>query len=178
MRSLRSIALILWAGATGAHAQSPYAGQDLREIKALSAEERAGLLAGKGMGLAKVAELNGYPGPMHVLELADALQLTAEQTTRTEALFGQMKTQAMQVDQQLLEEERVLDRAFSSRSVTKLSLQAALDRIGKLQAELRRVHLNAHLEQTELLTAAQVDAYSRLRGYASDGKSSEHRHEH
>ena len=35
----------------------------------------ADLRAGRGMGLALAAELNGYPGPAHVLELADKLDL-------------------------------------------------------------------------------------------------------
>ena len=38
----------------------------------------ADLKAGRGMGLALAAELNGYPGPSHVLELADKLKLSAE----------------------------------------------------------------------------------------------------
>jgi hypothetical protein len=45
-------------------AQSPYAGMQTRPIKALSAEQVADLKAGRGMGLAMAAELNGYPGPL------------------------------------------------------------------------------------------------------------------
>src|SRR5687767_11125254 len=54
-------------------ADSPYVGQEDRAIKALDAKDVDGLLAGSGMGYAKAAELNGYPGPMHVLELAEKL---------------------------------------------------------------------------------------------------------
>src|SRR5262245_1477224 len=68
------------------HAHSPYAGLDSRDIKALSAEQLADLKAGRGMGLALAAELNGYPGPLHVLELADRLQLSPEQTRRVDSL--------------------------------------------------------------------------------------------
>ena len=56
--------------ALGEHPLSPYAGQQTRAIKALSPEDLAGLLNGEGRGMAKAAELNGYPGPVHVLELA------------------------------------------------------------------------------------------------------------
>jgi len=35
--------------------------QETREIKALSTEEVDGYLKGEGMGLAKAAELNGFP---------------------------------------------------------------------------------------------------------------------
>jgi hypothetical protein len=54
-------------------AQSPYSGMQTRSIKALSEQQVADLTAGRGMGLALAAELNGYPGPFHVLELADKL---------------------------------------------------------------------------------------------------------
>ena len=40
------------------------------DIKSLSQDDQSALLAGRGMGLARPAELNGYPGPAHVLELA------------------------------------------------------------------------------------------------------------
>jgi len=61
--------------ASVAYAQ-PYAGQNARDIKALSAAEVAQYLAGDGMGYTKSAELNGFPGPLHALELADKLHLT------------------------------------------------------------------------------------------------------
>src|SRR5438876_506210 len=68
-------------------AARPYAGQQSREIKALSPEEIGQYLSGAGMGYAKPAELNGYPGPMHVLENADGLALTPEQRKQTTALM-------------------------------------------------------------------------------------------
>ena len=45
-------------------ADLPYAGQQTRAIKALSDDDIAALRAGEGMGMAKAAELNGYPGPV------------------------------------------------------------------------------------------------------------------
>ena len=42
---------------------SPYAGQESRAIKALSDSEIDDLANGRGMGLAKAGELNGYPSP-------------------------------------------------------------------------------------------------------------------
>src|SRR5262245_36186825 len=75
----------------GPHAATPYAGLQDRQIKALSDQQIADLRAGRGMGLALAAELNGYPGPLHVLELADALQLSEPQRTETKRLFEAMK---------------------------------------------------------------------------------------
>jgi hypothetical protein len=67
-----------------APALAPYAGLEQRPIKALSAQQIADLKAGRGMGLALAAELNGFPGPLHVLELAAGLELTDEQRTKVE----------------------------------------------------------------------------------------------
>jgi hypothetical protein len=159
-----------------ASAQSPYTGQEAREIKALSPQEVSDLLAGKGMGFAKVAELNGYPGPVHVVELATQLQLTPEQMARTQALFNKMQARAVSIGRQLVDEERALDGQFASKSITAASLQSSLERIANLQAELRRVHLQTHLEQTALLSGAQIAAYSKLRGYGDGGDHSEQGH--
>ena len=95
------------------------------------------------MGFAKAAELNGYAGPKHVLELAGELDLTAEQRTRTQALFASMQTKAVALGRQLVDEERKLDRLFASTSITQNSLQESVARIGELQADVRAAHLEA-----------------------------------
>ena len=168
-------ALVLLA--PSAYAASPYAGQDARDIKALSPEEVADYLSGKGMGLAKAAELNGYPGPAHVLELASELGLTPEQRAATEALFQKMQRRAVALGTELVEAEGALDHLFSSRTATSDAVKVSLIRIASLQGEIRQVHLDAHIEQAAVLTAAQITTYARLRGYdvgpVHDGR---HRH--
>src|SRR5215475_9498490 len=72
------------------HEHGPYAGMQQRSVKALSEQQIADLRAGKGMGLALAAELNGYPGPIHVLELGDQLNLSAEQRQRVQQLYEAM----------------------------------------------------------------------------------------
>lgn len=160
-----------------AAAPSSYVGQEQREIKALSAEEVQNYLAGKGAGLAKAAELNHYPGPAHVLELADALQLTEQQKTRTQTIFAAMQKRAMRHGKALVEKERELDRQFAVGAITPEMLNSTLRRIAALHAEVRRSHLQAHLEQRAILTQAQIAKYDELRGYAPN--SSQHgRHLH
>ena len=83
----------------------PYAGLEQRTVKALSEQQIADLRAGRGMGLALPAELNGYPGPSHVLENADALGLSAEQREHTKGLFEAMKAEAVPVGERLIEQE-------------------------------------------------------------------------
>jgi len=172
LRKALLCAAALLTGLGSAHSQSPYAGQESREIKALSAQEVSDLLAGRGMGLARAAELNGYPGPMHVLELAAELELSPEQASRTQALFKNVKARATDIGRQLVEEERALDRQFSSRSITPASLQSSLERLARLQRELRRAHLETHLEQAALLSDAQIAAYAKLRAYGGSGNRS------
>jgi Spy/CpxP family protein refolding chaperone len=152
-----------------AHPASPYAGQQTREIKALSPEQTADLLAGKGMEQAKAAELNGYPGPMHVLELARPLELSAEQKQASEVLMHRHKAAARDLGAQLVEAERALDLAFASRQIDAAGLAAHTERLGRLQAQLRRAHLETHLLQTALLRPEQISRYAQLRAYTGAG---------
>ena len=75
-------------------ADMPYAGQEARTIKALSDDDIAALRKGEGMGMAKAAELNGYPGPVHVLALAAQLGLTETQQRDVRAIFERMSAAA------------------------------------------------------------------------------------
>jgi Spy/CpxP family protein refolding chaperone len=162
--------------ASGAFAASPYAGQESREIKALAPEDVSALLSGQGMGFAKVAELNGFAGPAHVLELATQLHLTPEQRARTEALFASMSAKARSAGLALVEKERDLDQQFASKAITAEHLGSALEEIGVLQARVREAHLEAHLAQAAILTPEQNARYAELRGY---GAANLHRgHEH
>lgn len=144
---------------------SPYVGQEQREIKALSTEEIAGYLSGSGMGLAKVAELHHYPGPRHVLDLAEPLQLSAEQRQKTQSIFEEMRTEAVRLGTHLLEKERQLDTLFAAGTITEAQVDQLVTEIGTMQGQLRLVHLRAHLAQRAILTSAQVRRYDTLRGY-------------
>ena len=147
-------------------AASPYAGLDSRPVKALSPEQLADLRAGRGMGLALPAELNGYPGPTHVLELAGLLGLTPEQRLRTEALVAAMKAEAIPLGERLIADETTLDRLFADKQATAGTLDTASARIGVTQAALRAAHLRYHLDMVAVLTPEQVERYAALRGYS------------
>jgi hypothetical protein len=149
----------------GSHAATPYAGLQERQIKALSDQQIADLKAGRGMGLALAAELNGYPGPAHVLELADALQLSDRQRSETARLFEAMKAETVPIGDRLIADEASLDRLFADKNVTRDSLDESLSRIARDQAELRAAHLRYHLAMVELLSPDQTARYAELRGY-------------
>lgn len=172
------LSTFLGLGATMVSAAQPssYVGQEKREIKALSSEGVATYLEGKGMGLAKAAELNHYPGPAHVLALASELGLTPEQRARTEMLFETMATEAVTLGKQLIERERELDEMFASRTITKERLQQTVDAIALLQGKVRQVHLQTHLVQAEIIGAEQIRKYDQLRGYAQTANSTHQGH--
>ncbi len=162
------LALAIGAGlAIGARADttSPYAGEESRAISSLSASDVADLMDGKGWGLAKPAELNGYPGPAHVLQLQQQLGLTAEQRTQIQAIFERMATSARSTGARFVAAEQALDAAFKSGTVDAAMLKERIEAAEALRAELRRIHLAAHLETVPILTPEQRHAYIMLRGY-------------
>jgi Spy/CpxP family protein refolding chaperone len=171
------IALAAAAGPSLAQSQQPYAGFEGRPIKALSEQQVADLRAGRGMGLALAAELNGYPGPMHVLELADALDLSGQQRAKMQELFAAMKAEAIPLGEKLIAEEAELDRAFADKTITPASLAASTDAIGTTHAALRQAHLKYHLFTIEVLTPAQVQRYAELRGYKTGIEHTHGRHQ-
>jgi Spy/CpxP family protein refolding chaperone len=148
-----------------AQSHQPYAGQDKRDVKALSETEIADLLAGRGMGLAKAAELNGYPGPMHVLEHAAALDLSDEQRRAVEAIRARMSAAAQALGREVVAAERALDAAFVEGRIDEAQMKAGTNAIAALNGRLRAVHLAAHLETKLLLTPPQLIRYAALRGY-------------
>lgn len=150
------------------------AGQQVPPIKALPPERIAGLLSGAGLGLAKAAELNGYPGPLHVLELAGELDLSDDQLAATRALRAGVLADAKALGAELVAAEAELDALFHSGAASTTRVDALLQRIGALEARLRAVHLNAHVAQRDLLRAEQVERYVRLRGYGAPAHGAHH----
>jgi Spy/CpxP family protein refolding chaperone len=152
------------------------AGGGTRPIKSLSPENVQALLAGDGMGLAKAAELNGHPGPRHVLELADQLKLSDDQRRASQAIFNQMHAQAVSLGRQLVDAEHVLNERFAQSDLSAAELDRHLAHIAQINAALRGAHLKAHLAQRRLLTAAQIRHYALLRGYSGSEHSMHQSH--
>lgn len=151
-------------GPPAATKPGPYAGQQHRGIKSLSDEDIAELRRGGGWGLARPAELNGVPGPAHLLELKKEIPLTDEQVAAIETIFKAMQKEAAAEGERLVEAERALDALFADRTVTDETLRQALAAAEASRTRLRYIHLKAHLDTPKLLTPEQIARYNELRG--------------
>lgn len=183
MKALRPLILVVLSTATawltmtpsGAAAQSPRSmvtGQPFAPYVAngdttygLSQREGQRLLAGRGMGLARPAEMNGYPGPMHVLDLADELALTPEQQQQARTTRERVMTEAPALGRQIVEKELTLDRIFRDGSAEEARVRTLTREIAQLRAELRALHLQAHLVMQRALAVDQVRTYMEARGH-------------
>lgn len=144
---------------------SPYAGQQTRDIKALSGEDVEELLRGGGWGQAKAAELNGMPGPTHVLDMAGDLDLPGEQVKAIGVIRDEMRQEAKALGERFVEKEAELELLFRSGEISEPKLAAKVEEIEMVRAKLRTVHLAAHIKVARILTAEQIDRYAVLRGY-------------
>ena len=167
MRGFIVVGCMLFPGLAIPQSHAPYAGQHEREIKALSAAEMRDYLDGKGMGYAKAAELNHYPGPAHALELASELGLTAEQRAAVRRLKDAHHAEAKALGAKRVESERALEALFRSSSIAQADLAAAVSRAAALEGEYRLSHLETHRRTRALLTGEQVARYDSLRGYSA-----------
>ena len=172
------IAVVATVALSGfAMAEQPYAGLQNRSIKALSEQQIADLTAGRGMGLALAAELNGYPGPIHAVELAEQIQLTPDQVSKLKALFEAMKAETIPLGTSLVSQERDLNDDFAKHTITLARLEAVTQQIGTTQAALRAAHLKYHLSTVEILTPAQIARYNELRGYKAHDPTAHGNHQ-
>jgi Spy/CpxP family protein refolding chaperone len=176
MKRLLPACLLLISPLALAQHSSDYAGHQRRDIKALSAEEIRQYQSGAGMSFALAAELNRYPGPLHVLELADPLKLTGAQRDAVQALMDSHKAEARAIGARLVEAERELDAMFAGGKATPAELRSKVQAAGQLRSDYRISHLETHLRTRELLTAEQVQRYDHLRGYAGGHAQDRHKH--
>jgi hypothetical protein len=152
----------------------PYADLLAVEGTSMTAEQLAELRAGSGMQLALPAELNSYPGPLHVLELADQLDISDAARAEVEAIRAAMLEAAIVEGEAVIEADRALASAFRAGareggpSPTPEEVARLTAELARKRGELQAIHLDAHLKTRALLTDEQIATYDRLRGYGGD----------
>jgi hypothetical protein len=166
MKSFMLIALLV-VGLAAVAQKSDYIGQEKRAIKSLSEDDIQSLLEGRGMGLAKAAELNGYPGPLHILQMDRALKLSPGQIAKVQAIYDRMHREATALGKELLTAEAALEKEFRGGKANADRVSDLTAMIGALQSKLRACHLNAHVATKPLLTKEQIRAYNKFRGYGA-----------
>ncbi len=125
--------------------------------------DRDALLNGDGNGMAAYAELNGFPGPKHVLDLAEKLGLTPRQKADVRTVYEEMRTRARAIGKMIVKIEEELHYAFNSGMLKGESVEEDAESIGKMRGTLRGVHLAAHVKTKEFLTKKQIETYVALR---------------
>ncbi len=131
--------------------------------------DKENLIKGEGMGQGLVAEQNGYPGPKHVLDVAEKLQLTPEQKKSIESIFKEMDSRAKELGLRIIKLEEEMNRAFEEGFIVERSVRDDAEQIGRLRGRLRAVHLIAHLRTKQVLTPKQLESYNSLRSSKKDG---------
>ena len=167
MNNLTKVLITLMMCASLVPAQSIHGSHQVDEGKTLSADEIQGLLNGDGMGMARAAELNHYPGPRHVLDFASQLQLSEDQRSKTQKIYDKMHEEAARLGKTILHREEELDHIFKKDEIDSNKLKTLVMEIGRLRGELRLVHLLAHLEMKRVLSPEQIRKYDELRGYGA-----------
>jgi hypothetical protein len=148
---------------------SKYAGQQTRTIKSLSPDDIAELKRGGGWGLARAAELNGVPGPAHLFEMKAQIPLRGDQVAAITKIYREMKAEAIEQGQKLIETERALESHFKNRTITDAILRSSLVVNSGARMALRYIHLGTHLKTPAILSPAQIAKYNSLRGYSDPG---------
>lgn len=148
--------------------KAPYEGFEQREIKSLSAQDIEEIRRGGGWGLALPAELNGHPGPAHLLEFSKELELSAEQVQAISKIHESMRTDAIAAGEHFIAAEAAISDAFEGSDLSEQALRDLLAEAAAARTALRYIHLSRHLSTPKLLSEAQIKKYSVLRGYADD----------
>lgn len=153
---------------TDNNTMSKYIGQESRITKSLSSEDIESLETGTGDafgGMAKLAELNGYPGPRHILDLEKELGLTTVQKENITIIYNDMKREALKLGQEILQIEKTANELFANKSISDSELQRLILKSAENYGKLRYIHLNTHLKMIGILSQEQIILYNTLRGY-------------
>jgi Spy/CpxP family protein refolding chaperone len=142
--------------------QSQQAHEAMQHHHSCLEEERASIERGEGFGMGMAADRAGYPGPRHVLDMAAELGLTVEQRAAMEKVFETMHEKAVARGKELLEAESRLERMFRDAR-PEADLREQSFRVDSIHAELRWIHLSAHLAAQKILTPDQIARYTQLR---------------
>jgi Spy/CpxP family protein refolding chaperone len=120
------------------------------------------LLSGDGAGQALAAEKNGFPPPQKIVSFKDQIGLTKDQLKKMNEMLINVPISATVKGQEIVEAEEELNKLFESGTINEKTLRTKLERIGKLRAELRFMHLQVYLKEKQILSANQWERLKEL----------------
>jgi hypothetical protein len=160
--SLGAAVMLATGGASAQHGHSQHGSQAHLVAQSCAEQFKKVVGEGRGFGMAFAADQNGYPGPMHVLELKDPLKLTTEQEATARQLHAAVRAQ-LSKSARLLEAEQRLESLFAERAATEQTVRALVAEIERARTEVRLVHLLTHLKTRDLLSEEQRRTYHEIR---------------
>ena len=120
------------------------------------------LLKGDAAGQTLVAEKNGFPSPQKIISLKDQLGLTKDQLKKLNELLTNLPISAVVKGQEIVDAEEELSNLFESGTMSEKTLRAKLERIGKMRADLRFVHLQIYLKEKQIMSGKQWERLKEL----------------
>lgn len=166
MRTWMVVAIVLAAAslATAQHAHDGASGGEPHLAAQRCQQQFEQVIAdGRGFGLAFAADQEGYPGPLHVLELKDRLRISGDQEREMQRMMDTMFAESRPAAARLLAAERRLRSLFASGTADEASVRAAVADVERARAEVRLVHLLTHLKTRDRLTEEQRRLYHAVR---------------
>jgi Spy/CpxP family protein refolding chaperone len=131
--------------------------------QALFPPDKDQLLKGEAAGQNMAAENNGYPSPQKIVSLKDQIGLTKDQLKKIKEIVTNLPISAVVKGQEIIDAEEDLNKLFESGAINERTLRIKLERIGKMRAELRFVHLQIYLKEKQILTAKQWERLKELK---------------
>lgn len=136
--------------------------------------DKESLEKSEGAGMAFYADINGYPGPKHVLEMQEALKLTDDQFKDISAIIDEMRENARAMGVLIIAKEQELESSFRQGKASESHTKQLATEIGSLRGALRSVHLTAHIQARSVLTKEQIATYMALRHKEHNQKKGSH----
>jgi Spy/CpxP family protein refolding chaperone len=92
----------------------------------------------------------------------EQLGLTKGQLRKFDEMLTNLPISANVKGEEIIEAEEELNKLFESGTINERTLRAKLERIGKMRADLRFIHLQLYLKEKQILSAKQWDRLKEL----------------
>ena len=120
------------------------------------------LLKGDPAGQTAAAEKSGFPTPQKIVSFKEQLGLTKDQLKKMDEMLTNLPISAKVKGEEIIEAEEELNNLFESGTINERTLRAKLERIGKMRADLRFIHLQLYLKEKQILSAKQWDKLKEI----------------